>query len=277
MEYNSKYTGAYYQLKGGEVYTQTSAGIFKYAGASTGGVVIMQLTGYYTQSLAGNTMYQTTTGGWINMADGWQYQAYAPIRMYSAKDAQYYVDGIIKNNAYILENNLFCARFASKLTEDEQFVLRGLQMRLEGRNNNLLNDGLCDDQKVSYPPGYANLNVYLAQFMDGVYGIGSATATIVVAAIVIASLATAAYFAYKAMYNESEDDVKYSKDLTKILMERLTEEEYQQLMQETQGIVTKAKLKSKLSNTLSIAKWGLVALGGFFIYKSIKDKKGGLL
>lgn len=272
MNFDSKYAGQYYQLANGEVYTQTAAGVFKYAGAVTTGITSVQLTGYYTTSLRGNVMYQTTSGGWIDLTDGWVYIAYTPIRNYTQKDAQYYVDGIVRNNASIFENNLLCARFASKLTPEQQSTLRGLQSRLESRNNALLSDGLCTSQKVSYPPGYADLSEYLNSFMNNPVGVGSVTATIVVAAIVIASLATAAYFAYRAMYNESEQDVKYSEDLTKILTSKLTDEEYQQLMRETQGIVTKSKINAKLRGGLSFLKWGLVGAGVYFIYEAIKTK-----
>lgn len=266
--FNSKYAGQYYQATNGEVFTRTSDGVFKYTGVYSGSVVVQQLTGYYEVSRIGNTMYQTTSGGWINLNSGWNYQAYAPIRMYSAKDAQYYVNLLIKNNARILENNLLCARFADKLNQSERDTLRNLQSRLDGRNQELLNNGLVAEQKVSSPPGYADLNGYLQSFMSSVDGVGVviSTSTLVVVAIVVASLATAAYFAFRALYAESADDVKYSDELTKALLEKLTPEEYQQLMKETRGIVTKSKLNAKFGGALSILKWGLLAASGLLVY-----------
>lgn len=273
MNYNSKYAGQYYQLQSGEVYVLRGDGKFAYAGVDSSGFTAVQLTGYYKQGADGTDMFQTVDGGWIRMADGWEYIAYAPIRQYTQKDAQYYVNKVIKNNAHIYENNLFCARFANKLNEDQKVELMGLQKRLEDRNNQLLNDGLCTGLQVSTPPGYRNLQPYLTAFMNG-GGIGVAVSTIVVVAVVIASLSTAAYFAYKYIASESEKDVKYSDELTSVLMQKLSDEEYKQLLQETQGIVTKAKLTSRLGGGLSLVKWGLLAVGCFAIYKAWKNRKG---
>lgn len=274
MKYNSKYTGQYYQMQGGEVYTLRGDGRFAYAGADSSGIVGVQLTGYYKQG-TNSIMYQCTNGGWIDLADGWQNTGYAPVRQYSQKDAQYYVNKIIRANANILENNLLCARFSDKLTEEQQSQLRSLQIRLESRNHRLLSDGLCSSQQVSTPPGYSDLQVYLNALMNyESVGAVISTTTIVVVAVVIASLATAAYFAYKYLASEAEQDLKYSDDLTRTLMSKLTAEEYQQLMQETKGIVTKAKLTAKLGGGLSVLKWGLIALGGYAVYQAIKKGKG---
>lgn len=270
MWYDSNYSGKYYQLKGGEVYTLRADGKYAYAGALTGATTSVQLTGYYGKGADGNNMYQTTSGGYIRIADGWQYTAYAPIKQYKQKDAQKLVDEIIKNNAHVLENNLFCARFANKLTDDQRWKLFELQQRLESRNEKLLKDGFCVNQKVSVPPGYADLQGYLSSFMAG-ETIASATITLVVVAIVLASLSVAAYYAYKNLASESEKDVKYSDELTKILMDKLTDEEYQQLMQETQGIVTKSKLVSKLGSGLSWMKWVLLGAAGLALYNAFKN------
>lgn len=273
MEFNSKYTGQYYQMQGGEVYVLRGDGRFAYAGTESSGMVGVQLTGYCKQG-TNSMMYQCTNGGWIDLADGWQNTGYAPIRQYTQKDAQYYVNKIIRANAEILENNLFCARFASKLTEDQQNELRTLQKRLESRNDKLINDGLCSVEAVSTPPGYSDLQVYLNALMN-YQSIGSVTTTIVIAAIVVASLATAAYFAYKYLAAEAEKDVKYSEELTKTLMAKLTQEEYAQLMEETQGIVTKSKLKAKFGGAMSVLKWGLLAAAGLVLYNSIKNNYYG--
>lgn len=273
MKYNSKYAGQYYQKQGGETYVLRGDGKFAYAGVSTSAIIGVQLTGYYKTGADGTDMYQCVSGSWIRMADGWQYVGYAPIRHYTQKDAQYYVNKIIRNNANILENNLFCARFANKLSEDQQEELRSLQRRLESRNERLLNDGLCNDVKVSTPPGYADLQNYLYALMN-YQAIGGITTTIVVVAVVLASMATAAYFAYKYLAEESELDVTYSKELTEMLMSKLTPEEYEQLMRETQGIVTKAKLSSKIKGVLgtaSIFMWGLAILGGYLLLRGNND------
>lgn len=278
MNYNSKYVGQFYQLNGGDVYTLRGDGRFAYASAGDEGNVMVQLTGFYRTGADGNAMYQTTSGGWIRMADGWKNTGYSPIRQYSQKDAQYYVNKVAKANATIYENNLVCSRFASKLTDEQQFLLYSLQTRLESRNQQLLSDGLCSNQKVASPPGYSllsnNLSAFMQAYSSGVpiSGIGSITATIVVTAVVIASLATAAYFAYKYMASEAEKDVQYSDELTQVLLKKLTPDEYEQLKRETQGIVTKSKLTAKFGSALSFLKWGLVAAAGLVIYKSIQKK-----
>lgn len=282
MKFNSKYAGQYYTLQGGEVYVLRGDGRFAYAGANTASNIIVQLTGYYKQGTS-SVMYQTTQDGWIKLSDGWQNTGYAPIRQYTAKDAEYYVNQVIRNNAHILENNLFCARFASKLNDDEQYELYRLQSALQARNERIVNDGLCTDIKVSSPPGYSKLDGYLNQFMQAyangaeINGVGviSTTAIIVVSCIVVSSLATAAYFAYKAFAAESEKDVKYSDELTKTLLNKLTPEEYEQLKRETNGIVTKTRLSSRFSGAFGLLKWGAVIAGGLLVYKYIKDKKKG--
>lgn len=277
MLFNQSYSGQYYQLQGGQVYILRGDGRFAYAGADSSGIVGVQLTGYYMQGADSNNMYQTTGGGWIKLADGWKNTGYATLRYYSAKDAQYYVDKIVKANAQILQNNLFCARFASKLSNDEQFMLYNLQMRLESRNNSLQNDGLCSDLKISTPPGYSQLDGSLSWFMNayanGVpIGAVISVSTIIIAAVVISSLATAAYFAYKYLASEAEKDVKYSEELTKTLMQKLTPEEYQQLLSETQGIVTKSKLSAQFKGGLGVIKWGLIAVAGLALYKVFKNQ-----
>lgn len=281
MKFNSKYAGQYYTLQGGEVYVLRGDGSFAYAGANTASNIIVQLTGYYKQG-ASSVMYQTTQDGWIKLSDGWQNTGYAPIRQYTAKDAEYYVNQVIRNNAHILENNLFCARFASKLNDDEQFELYRLQSALQSRNERIVNDGLCTDIKVSSPPGYSKLDGYLNQFMQAYangaeincVGVISTTAIIVVSCIVVASLATAAYFAYRAFAAESEKDVKYSDELTKILLNKLTPEEYEQLKRETNGIVTKTRLSSRFTGAFDLLKWLLIGAAGYVVYRNIKNKKG---
>lgn len=277
MKFDQKYYGQFYSLQGGQVYVLRGDGAFAYAGADSNGVVMVQLTGYYQAGADGNNMYQCTNGGWIKLADGWENTGYSYIQQYSVRDAQTCVDIVIKSNAQILQNNLFCARFANKLSEDEQFTLYQLQKRLEDRNNKIENDGLCNDVKVSYPPGYSLLDNSLSYFINAyancsTIGAIISVSTIVISAVVIASFATAAYFAYKYLASEAEKDVEYSKELTKTLMDKLTPEEYQQLLKETQGIVTKAKLSSQFQGGLGVIKWGLLAVAGVAIYKAFKNR-----
>lgn len=224
------------------------------------------LTGYWTKSSRGNFMFQTTTGEWINLySDGWQL-----VRMdsYPQNQAQDYVNRMIENNKKIVSCNLFCARYASKLTASEKQLLYQLQTRLENRNLRLINDGLVSSVTTSTPAGYSQLQPYLQSFMQtgGVGVVISGTAVIVITAIVIASLSTAAYFAYKYLFEESADDVKYSEQLTKTLLAKLTPEEYNQLLRETQGIVTKTKIKQMIAGSGNLLKWALIGTAAYMIY-----------
>ncbi|MBQ0153799.1 MAG: hypothetical protein KBS70_03335 [Bacteroidales bacterium] len=224
------------------------------------------LTGYWTKSSRGNFMFQTTTGEWINLySDGWQL-----VRMdsYPQNQAQDYVNRMIENNKKIVSCNLFCARYASKLTASEKQLLYQLQTRLENRNLRLINDGLVSSVTTSTPAGYSQLQPYLQSFMQtgGVGVVISGTAVIVITAIVIASLSTAAYFAYKYLFEESADDVKYSEQLTKTLLAKLTPEEYEQLLRETQGIVTKTKIKQMIAGSGNLLKWALIGTAAYMIY-----------
>ena len=230
------------------------------------------LTGYSITSKRGTTAYQTTGGKYIALNEGWEQVGTQAIMQYGTSQAQALVNKIIKNNKIIISNNLLCARYASKLTEEQQQLVRDLQRRLQARNEALQDDGLTTNVKTSYPAGYAELSAYLDALMDG-EAIGVATwVVVVIAATIIAATATAAYFAYKAYADESEQDVKYSKELTKILTSKLTEDEYNQLLQETKGIVTKARIKQALSSS---SKWLLIAgavIAGAFIGRAIKNR-----
>lgn len=274
-QYNSKYRGQWYRMVDGEIFVEIQLLKFATANPLTGKEVAVQLTGYYKISAMGNTMYQCTNGGFVNLSSGWIYEAYSPLSSGSTKDAQRYVNGVIKNNARIYENNLICARFADKLTIDEKDQVRSLQSRLEQRNGQLLDSGLVDNQKTGTPPGYNQLAGYLNALMNN-QSIGlviSTTTALVIGAVVVAAVSAAAYFACRAMFNESEEDVRFSDELTKKLTEALTEEEYRQLLTETQGIVTKAKIKAKFGNMTNLLKWGLIGLGAYAVYKAVKARR----
>ena len=104
--------------------------------------------------------------------------------------------------------------------------------------------------------------------------IGVATwVVVVIAATVLAATATAAYFTYKSLADESEKDVKFSKELTSTLVNKLTEEEYQQLLQETKGLLTKSKIKGLIRGGSSVAKVALLIVGGWSIYQIIKQAR----
>lgn len=277
MKFYATYAGHLYSMVGGLVYQKNIYG--KYVNVSVqlnnqqAGVVSVALTGYAVTTQKGNTLYQTTSGGYIDLKEGWTDKGTTYISQYTQTQAQALVNKIIANNKTIIQNNILCARFADKLTADEKIRLYDLQDRLQSRNTALANEGVTTNIQTSYPAGYAYLESYLDAFM-ATGGVGMSTAVIiVVSAVVIASLSTAAYFAYKSFADESAQDVKYSKELTATLTSKLTEEEYQQLLKETKGIVTKARIRQSLSSTSNVVMFGLAAAGGYFIYKFFKNKK----
>ena len=277
MTYNSTYAGHVYSMVNGEVYVINSSGNYAYTdaymGTKSGKTVSVVLTGYTATTPKGNTAYQTTSGGYIFLEDGWKDNGISHTSRYSQSQAQALVNKIIQNNKIIIQNNILCARFASKLTAEQQQTLYNLQLRLQARNAALTNQGVCTNIQTSYPKGYADMEAYLNTFMQN-GGVGVTTlAVIVIAAVVVASLSTAAYFAYKAYAAESEKDVKYSKELTSVLTSKLTEEEYQQLLDETQGIVTKARIKQSISTTGNLLWLGVAAAGGYILYNFLKNKK----
>lgn len=264
-----KYTGGAYWYKPGE--NGLFQGVSIVSGSYTEGRSV-ELTGYYTTTARGAKMLQTTTAErYIDLTDG-DWQAAGAV-VYSQQDAQSLVDKMIENNKKICMCNLFCARFSYRLSQQEKELLYELQMRLQQRNQRLSQDGLCTGMTTSRPAGYAELEKYMQNFMNtGGVGLVISTSTIIVSAVVIASLSTAAYFAYKYLYEQSEQDVRYSKELTKVLQSKLTEQEYQQLLDETKGLVTKAKIKQMVAGTSGILKWSLIATGIYMLYTQLTKK-----
>jgi len=233
-------------------------------------------TGYYYQ--VDYVQYlQTTTGLYVcvnYMQDNlsWVlYEGSKNIPSYGVSQAQKLVNTIIANNKKIISNNLLCARFANKLSETEREQVVSLQNRLQVRNEALQAGGLTNNVRTSYPAGYAELSAYLDALMRS-EAIGIATwVVVVIAATVIAATATAAYFAYKSLADESEKDVKFSDSLTRTLTSKLTDEEYQQLLQETKGIVTKARVKQALGSYWNVLQIVAFAIAGYAGYKLFKN------
>ena len=277
IKYNANLAGMVYRGLAGAAYYLAPPinGGTEY---TTSTIATVILTGYYVE--AGNTYLQTTNGLWISTYsslygnDLWDEAGQkVSVKKYSQADAQALVNRIIENNKHILQNNLLCSRFASKLTTAERSQLYDLQTRLVARNAALVENGLTTAYTTGTPAGYTELSPYLADFMTKGVGAVISTTTIIVAAVVVASLATAAYFAYHAYAAQSEDDVKFSDKLTKSLVSKLTEEEYQQLLSETKGIVTKARIKASLSSVSGLFKWALIGTAAYLVYTHIT--KGG--
>ena len=274
MNFDKNISGKTYTATGAEITWWTLRSDGRFAGTSIDASaadyrVYATLTGWTAAGRDGTKYYQATNGEYIDMSDGWKLYEAAPI--YSQSAAQRLVDQIIRNNRTIIANNLLCARYSGKLTAEQRQQVRDLQSRLEKRNSALIEAGVCSGLSKSYPQDYIELQPYLDQLMQAgaVSGVGSVTVAIVVTAVVIASLSTAAYFAYKYYAAESEQDVKFSKDLTKALTSKLTPEEYQQLLQETKGKLTKAKILANIGSTGRLLILAGVAAGGYFLYKTL--------
>lgn len=226
----------------------------------------VRLTGW-SITKNGSTYYQDVNGYWaLWSADAQLSSSAAP--GYSSSATYKLINGLINNNKHILENNLLCAKYADKLSISERQRLFDLQTRLQNRDTMLRNKNIMESVTTSYPKGYASWSGYLDAFMsNGRVGAIGTIAVIVVSVIVIASLISAAYWAYKYYYDESVTDVKYSDALTKTLASKLTAQEYEQLKQETAGMITKAKLSARLSSIGSYAKYVLYGFAGFLVYK----------
>lgn len=225
---------------------------------------------YYTKS--GSAIILIDRSNNIYTWDGWQPNGYGTKSpTYSDRQAQSLVKAIINNNITILQNNLVCARFANKFTSSQQQTIVKLNKRMEERNKALENDGLCNNIQTSYPSGYAVYEDYLQNLINRQNVGMAAWLIVVIAATIITGLGTAAYLVYKKYYDESESDVKYSKQLMAILAEKLTPEEYEQLKRETQGIVTKAKIKQAAKGYTSAILIAAAIVGGALLYRFIKN------
>lgn len=268
--FNSIYAGRYYSMPGGEVYSLNASGQMAYAGVATSSNVVVLLTGYTYTTSRGTVMYATADGCYIDLSDGW---VWAKSVTYSRTDAQKQVDTIIRNNKKILEHNILCARFADKLSTSERQTLYDLQTRLVARNEALQDQELLTGIETSFPVGYVELQDYMTKFMSS-GGVGLATwVVVVVAATVVASTATAAYIWYKSYAAESERDVKFSEELTRTLTSKLTEEEYQQLLNETKGVVTKARVKQSLRNYSKLLGYTMIGVGAYMLFNFIQGRK----
>ena len=266
MKFDISYTGAVYGMTNGREYDLLPDGRFASAWIQDQYTQVV-LTGYMETGASGNTGYQTTSGGFIFPEEGWEYKGVVSVNKYGQKQAQALVDKIIKCNKQIIANNLLCARYANKFTEEQRQQIRDLQRRLEERNNALQAGGLTTNIQTGYPDGYAELAPYMDKLMAGEEAVGVATwVIVVVACVVVASLSTAAYYAYRYMASEAEKDVKFSKELTAVLAQKLTPEEYQMLLNETKGIVTKSRIKQAI--TTGGMTWIAAAMlvGGLLIY-----------
>lgn len=250
----SEYAGGRVRGVNGAIVVYIQPNGMQTGGMQYSGSVLFTLTGWAWMD--GNTLYLQTleqSNTYIQLTqdnDTWEYLG-ASSKSVTVSQAQDVINGIIRNNQYILNNNLLCARFIKKLTKQQRQTLYNLQYRLQVRNEALKNDELLRNQQEGYPEGYSEFESELESFMRnpniGVVTL-SATAIICISAVVVGALSTAAYFAYQAYFKESEQDVKYSRELTETLQRKLTEEEYQRLLEETAGLLTRQKISQQIAS-----------------------------
>lgn len=261
--------------------------------SNVNGAVIQNGNGGYAVDVG----YVVTLTGWYHVVQGYtfyyifEYPGYyislpawsvtGTIQAKSQAQAQSLIDKLLKNNQYIFENNLLLARFANQLNKSEKNTLYALQKRLEERDNMLREADVFSQMQEARIMGYSNYQSYLNQFMSsynpGVGIVISTTTAIIIGVVVIGSLSTAAYFAFKAAYEESQQDVELSRKMLEIFKKyQMTEEDIAIIQQETQGIVTKRVLMEKINNILGNAKMlivgGLVAYLGYQLYQKYIKK-----
>ena len=232
---------------------------------------------YYLQTLENNNLYIC-----IDYDDlEWERVSEGSTKEYSQAQAQDLIGKLLKNNQYIFENNLLLSRFANKLSYNEKVRLYNLQKRLENRDNMLRESDVFSQMQESRIMGYSNFQDSLNSFMgsfnpsQSVGLVVSTTWAIITAVVVIGSLSTAAYFAFKDLYEESVQDVKLSREMLKIFEKyNMTEEDIATIQQETQGIVTKAVLMEKIRTTFgnikNILLYGALGYVGYQLYKKYK-------
>ena len=276
MNYDATYTGqAYvagndstlYEYIGG--YLRGSGAVANFDTTSYINRPIVTLTGYTVTTKSGNIGYQCTNGYYIMLSEGWTRNGSASVASHSTRQAQSLVDEIMQANKQILCNNLLCARYAHLLTAQQQQQVRDLQRRLEIRNQSLQDDNLVQVTETNYPAGYNDLAPYLERLMSG-EAVGLAITTWIIVGAIVIGAATAAYYTYKKFADEAKQDVKFSKELTKTLTTKLTEAEYQQLLDETAGIVTKRRILASIGSTgkkMLIA--GAALLGAAILVRAI--------
>lgn len=279
LKYDQSLRGAKMAAKSNAVQfqSQPGKGYGTVIDANAGDYIIC--TGYYF--VLSGYAYAQSTEGWYavidlsaNQSDYWTVtNNAAKVPTYSDNQANKLIQQIINNNISILRNNLLCARYADRFTAQQQQQIKMLQKRLQARNNALQAEGLCTGIETGYPEEYAELSPYLERLMTG-ETVGVATwVVVVIAAAVIAGFGTAAYFTYKSLADESEKDVKFSKELTATLVSKLTEEEYQQLLNETKGLLTKSKIKSLVKGYSGAVKTVAFVAGATLLWMAIQKRR----
>lgn len=217
-------------------------------------------------------------GYYIDLRD-WVEYSDAPQK--TQAQAQNLIAKLLKNNQYIFENNLLLSRYADRLDFNQKVELYNLQKRLENRDNMLREADVFSQMQEAKVIGYSNYQNYLNNFMSSFYlssSVGlviSTTTAIIIGVVVVASLATTAYYAFKDAYEESVRDVELSREMLRVFEKyNMTEEDIAIIQRETQGIVTKAVLMEKIRTTFANYKnliiGAALAYVGYTLYQKYK-------
>lgn len=271
-EYDDRYRGIKYVAQNGDAQLRTlSTGSGAFHNCTKGEWVT--LTGYYCwyDGYTDYIYFQTTYGDWFAVGSATDWKAYAAtesIPHYSRDEVQRMVDAMLANDRRIVENNLFCARYADKLTADEKKEIVQLQRRVQERQEALKSQGFVTDLKYGKTEGYAEFEPYLEKLMNS--GIGFAWGVFLVWCFVIAATAGACYFVYRDFFAQSKEDVKWSDELTKTLKDKLTAEEYAQLERETQGIITNVSIRERFKGGLNTFTIGALIIGAALVIRTLR-------
>lgn len=201
---------------------------------------------------------------------------------YNQTQANKVVKQALTDDYYIMKNLLILSSPVAwnKLNTNERDIVHYLYRRLSVRQAYYNNDNTCLYQKqVANIPSSQAFDILYNYKPSNTRPVGVVLTTvainvtaIVIAALVTAALTTCAVLVYKYWGKESSEDRALSDKTVKLLKDKgLSDSEIEQIVRETNGAVTKAEIKAKLSAGFGIAKIALIGVGAFFTYKAVKS------
>jgi hypothetical protein len=188
---------------------------------------------------------------------------------------------LINNNKTILENNLLCAALIDKIDVANMDIpneyrsrLVGLQTNLQARDKHISDSVFLDKKQTASPTGFDKYSPQLTNFMaDPGISIPPVVIYIIVSVVFGILLSGIVYLLFKSDHSQSKTDISYSKDLTSILLKKLTPEEYQQLVTENKENAQRIADAASGNSFLNTAKYlGIGFLGFTLIDKFIQNR-----
>lgn len=195
----------------------------------------------------------------------------------SKEQAQRLVDKLVQSDQEVYKKSLLLAPLLEQAEKQgknvtslkEQF--KGIIQRLETRQNKIKTSKLLK-WKAGLQKGLTWFKNAFKTYLLTQYGIAGdsigALGAIVVGAVIGGGLAVAAYFAFRADYDESTIDLKTSKELEKALS-LLTPEEAKTLQQNLEKQIDEAAktgyTSAKFGSALKLVKYGVVIVAAFWI------------